>query len=104
MIGAFFSFIVLFSAIKLVERGRDDLDNFVVATVVVIPILVAILIRVLVGILYPEPLLLAILPPVALIALTFGLLWKHLEIHAGRAVGYTVLVLVVNEALALLLA
>ena len=67
MLGAFFTFLVLFGLIKLFERGRDDLDNFVVATAVVIPILVAILIQIALGFLYPDPLLLRFLPPLALI-------------------------------------
>ena len=104
MIGAFVTFLVLFGAIKLFERDRDDLDNFVVATAVVVPILVAILIQITLGLLYPEPLLLGLLPPLVLIGLTFSLLWKHLEIHVGRSIGYTVLVVIVNETLAILLA
>ncbi len=104
MIGGFFTFLLLFGLIKLFERGRDDLDGFVIASAVIVPILVAILFRVALGLLYPEPLLLILLPPVALIVLTFFLLWKHLEIHAGRSIGYTVGVVVVNETLAIVLA
>ncbi len=104
MIGAFITFLVLFGLIRVFERGRDDLDNFVVATVVIIPILSTILVQVVLGFLYPEPLLLYLLPPLVLIGLTFALLWKHLEIHFGRAIGYTIAVAVVNESLAFVLA
>ncbi len=33
MIGAFFTFLVLFGLIKTFERKRDDLENFNIATV-----------------------------------------------------------------------
>lgn len=45
----------------------------------------------------------AALPPIVLIGLTFFLLNKNLEIPFGRSVAYTLAVVIVNEALALLL-
>jgi len=39
MIGAFFTFLVLFGLLKIFERERDDLDNFNIATIAVVPVL-----------------------------------------------------------------
>ena len=39
MIGAFITFLVLFGLIKVFEKSRDDLDNFAIATVAIVPIL-----------------------------------------------------------------
>ncbi len=103
MIAALVTFLALFGLIRVFERGREDLDDFVVATVVIIPILATVLVQVVLGFLYPEPLLSYVLPALVLIGLTFGLLWKHLDIHVGRSIGYTVVVVVVNGVLAFLL-
>ena len=100
MIGALITFLVLFALIKVFERDRDDLDNFNIAMVAIVPILVVVIIRVVLGLLFPEPTLMLILPPVVLIGLTFILLWKNLEIPKGRSAAYTVAVLIVNEVLA----
>lgn len=104
MIAAFITFLVLYGLISVLERDRDDLDGFVVASVAVIPVLATILVRIVLGLLYPDPLLLQLVPPLVLIGLTFVLLWKHLEIPLGRSIGYTVVVVAVNEVLAVLLA
>ncbi len=104
MIAAFVAFLVLVALIKVIERGRDDLDGFVIASVAIIPILAVIVARVAVGFVYPEPLLLMLLPPLILIGLTFGLLWKHLDIPIGRSIGYTVVVVIVHQGLAILFA
>ncbi len=104
MIGAFLTFLVLFGLIKIFERSRDDLDNFNIATVAVVPILAVVLVRILLGFLYPNPIVMMILPPIVLIGLTFGLLWKNLEISVGRSIFYTVAVVIVNDTLAYFLA
>jgi hypothetical protein len=39
MVGAIITFFVLFGLIKTFERKRDDLDNFNIATVAIVPIL-----------------------------------------------------------------
>ncbi len=88
----------------LFERGRDDLDGFQIATVAVIPILVVIVLRIALGFLYPQPILMTVLPPLVLIGLTFFLLYKNLEIALGRAIAYTVAVVIVNETLAVVFA
>lgn len=100
MLGALITFLVLFGLVKLFERGRDDLDNFQIGMVAVVPILVVVVINVVLGLLYPQPLLMAILPALALIGLTFFLLFKNLEIPMSRSIAYTVAVVVVNEVLA----
>jgi len=97
---ALITFGVLFGLIKIFERDRDDLDNFQIGMVAVVPILVVVIISVVLGLLYPQPLLMATLPPLVLIGATFFLLYKNLEIPMGRSIAYTVAVVIVNEILA----
>ncbi len=104
MLGALITFAVLFGLIKIFERGRDDLDGFQIATVAIIPILVVVVVRIALGFLYPQPMLMMVLPPLVLIGLTFFLLYKNLEIPLGRSIAYTVVVVIVNEALAVVFA
>ena len=104
MLGAIITIFVLFGMVRLLEKDRDDIDTFQLATVAVVPSLCVILYRVVVGLILPDPILMTIVPPILLIALTFGLLWKHLEIPLGRSVLYTVVVIVVNIGLGWLLA
>lgn len=103
MVGAFITFLVLFGLVKTFERKRDDLDNFNIATVAVVPVLSVIVVSVVLGFLYPNPTLMLSLPPVVLIGMTFFLLWKNLEIPIGRSIVYTIVVLAVNETLGYLL-
>ena len=91
MLGALFTFLVLFGLIKVFERGREDLDSGQVAMVAIVPVLVVL------GLLYPDPLLLLILPALALLGVTFVLLHKNLEIPVGRSIGYTLAAFVANE-------
>jgi nitrate reductase NapE component len=100
MVGAIITFFVLFGLIKTFERKRDDLDNFNIATVAIVPILSVILVSGALAFFYPNPTLQVFLPPLVLIGTTFALLWKNLEIPVGRSIGYTVAVVVVNELLA----
>jgi len=104
MLGALITFLVLFGLIKIFERSRDDLDGFQIGTVAIIPILVVVVIQVVLGLLYPQPILMLVLPPLVLIGLTFFLLYKHLEIPVGRSVAYTVTVVIVNQVLAVIFA
>ena len=104
LVGALLTFLVLFGLIKLFERDRDDLENFTIGTVAVVPVLAAILIKVVIGLLYPDPIVLLVVPPVLLIALTFILLWKNLEIPVARSILYTIVVVIFNEGLGFLLA
>ncbi len=104
MIGAFLAFLVLFGLIKVFERGRDDLDNFNIATVAVVPILSIILIRVVLAFIYPNPIAMLVIPPVVLIGMTFFLLWKNLDLPPGRSALYTLAVVIVNEVLGYLFA
>lgn len=104
MIGAFVTFLVLFGLIKIFERKRDDLDNFSIATVAIVPILSVILVGGALLFFYPNPTLQMVLPPLVLIGMTFALLWKNLEIPVGRSIGYTAVVVLVNELLAYFLA
>ncbi len=104
MFGALITFLVLFGLIKIFERSRDDLDSFQIGTVAVIPILVIVVIRVVLGLLYPQRILMLVLPPLVLVGLTFFLLYKHLEVPMGRSIAYTLAVVIVNEVFAILLA
>lgn len=104
MIGVFVTFVVLFGMIKVFERKRDDLDNFNIATVAIVPVLCAVLVRVALGFIAPDAELLLVLPALVLIGTTFGLLWKNLEIPLGRSIIYTIIVAFVNEASVFLLA
>jgi len=99
MFGAFLTFLVLFGLLKVFEREREDLDNFSIATVAIAPVLFVALFSMALEFLYPDPALLTIVPPLVLIGMTFGLLWKHLDIQFGRSLGYTLVVVIVNEAL-----
>ena len=103
MLGALITFAVLFGLITIFERDRDDLDNFQISMVAVVPIIVVVLIRVVLGLVYPQPILMIALPQLALIGVTFLLLYKNLEIPVGRSIGYTVAVVIVNEALGFIL-
>ena len=103
MIGAFVTFLVLFGLIKLFERGRDDLDNFNIAVVAIVPVIVVAIARFALALVVPDPLLAVLVSSLLLIALTFGLLWKNLGIPKGRSAAYTTVVVLVNEGLGLLL-
>ncbi len=104
MLGALITFIVLFGLIKVFERDRDDLDNFSIGMVAVVPIISIVVIQVVLAFVFPEPTLMLILPLVALIGLTYFLLWKNLDIPKGRSAAYTVAVLLTNGVLSFLLA
>ncbi len=100
MISILVTFIVLFGMIKVFERDRDDLDSFQVATVAIVPVLIVVLLRAGIALFLPVPLVQLLLPPVVLIAATFLLLYKNLEIPLGNSIAYTVAVVIVNETLA----
>jgi len=100
MVGAFLTFLVLFGLIKVFERDRDDLDNFNIATVAIVPVLSVLVVSVGLGFLYPNPVLMMFLPTLVLIGMTFVLLWKNLDISVGRSVGYTAAVVVTNVVIA----
>lgn len=103
MIGALITFAVLFGLIKVFEKDRDDLDNFNIAMVAIVPILIALLVGAGISMMIPEPGPLLYLPSVVLLVTTFVLLWKNLEIPINRAIGYTLAIVVVNELMGLAL-
>ena len=100
MISILVTFVVLFGMIKVFERDRDDLDSFQVATVAIVPVLIVVLLRAGLALLLPIPVVVTLLPPIVLIAATFLLLYKNLEIPLGNSIAYTVAVVIVNETLA----
>lgn len=99
MIAALIAFVVLFGLIRVFDRDRDDLDNFQIATVAIVPVLVVMLLRMSLELLFPQPLLIMVLPPLAFIGFTFFLLHRTLEIPLGKAIAYSLVVLLVNEAM-----
>ena len=101
MIGALFTFLVLYALLYVLERNRTEVDGFSIATVAGVPVLAAILVTVVLGLLYPNPVLLALLPLAVLLLGTFLLLRKMMELPVGRSIAYTGVVLVVNIALTL---
>ena len=104
MLSALVAFVVLFGLIKVFERKRDDLDNFNIATVAIVPILANILVGSVIGMAELQPSLLTqLLPGVVLALATFLLLWKNLEIPVGRSLIYTIAVVSVHEGFGLLL-
>jgi hypothetical protein len=103
MLQALVTFAALFGLVKVFERDRDDLDGFQIGAVAVVPILVVVIITVVLGLLYPQPILMMVLPPLALIGVTFFLLYKTLEIPLGRSIAYTVAVVIVNQVSAMVL-
>ncbi len=104
MITILLTFIVLFGLLKVFERKREDLDGFQAGVVAIIPVVSAMLIQFALAIVYPERLALILVPALVLVGLTFFLLYKNLDLPLGRSIGYTVVVIVVNQAVALLLA
>ena len=104
MLTILITFLVLFGLIKIFERKREDLDGFQAAVVAIIPVVSAMLVQFALAIVYPEPLALILAPALVLVGLTFYLLYKNLDLPLGRSIAYTVVVIVVNQAVALLFA
>ena len=104
MIGALLTFFLLFGLIKIFERKRDDLDGFTIGTVAVVPVLALVVVNVVLAFTIPESVVALFLPFIVLVALTFGLLWKHLDIPIARSVGYTMAVVTFNIVLGLFFA
>lgn len=102
MAGAAIGFLVLFAALWLFERKKRDLDAFIIAVVVIAPILVLFLFSLVMFLLG----LGGFVPLGGLVlyfATTVLALWKFLDLPIGRALAYGFLVLLVNELVALLL-
>ena len=71
--------------------------------VALVPVLVVVIVQVVIGFFFPDPLLMRVLPPLALIGFTFVLLFKHLEIPIVRSIAYTLAVVTVNTVMAIIL-
>lgn len=102
MIGALLTFCFLFLIIKIFERDRDDLDGFAIGTVAVVPILALVIANVVLFFAFPESTARMYVGPIVLVAMTFGLLWKNLEISVGRSAAYTVAVVAFNIGMAMI--
>jgi len=103
MVGAFVTFIVLYGLLYCFERGRTEVDGFSIATVAGAPVLLVFLVSVSLSFLYPHPVALAVLPLATLLITTFLLLFKLMELSAGRSAAYTVVVLIVNIGISFVL-
>lgn len=103
MIGAFLTVVFLFGAIRLFEKDRDDIETFNLLTVAIVPAIASFLTLLVVGAFFVEMPLLRLLPLAVSIGMTFGLLWKNLEIPAGRSAIYTLGVFALNIGLSLLI-
>jgi hypothetical protein len=103
-LGALITFAALFGLVRVFERGRDDLGNFQIGMVAVVPVVVAVITTEVLGLLYPQPVLMMVVSPLVHIGVTFFLLYKNLEIPIGRSIAYTVAVVTVNQVLAVILA
>ena len=104
MIAAFITFLVLYGLLYALERKRTEVDGFSIATVAGVPVLCVVLVSVVLGFAYPDPLLLATLPLATLLIATFLLLRKMMEMPVGRSLAYTGVVLVVHVAVSMLFA
>lgn len=103
MVGALVTFLVLYGLLYALERNRTEVDGFSIATVAAVPVLAALLVTVALGLLYPNPVLLATVPLAVLLVGTFLLLRKMMDLPVGRSVAYTGVVLALNITLSLLL-
>lgn len=102
MVGAAISFLVLFAALWLFERKKRDLDAFIIAVVVIAPVLILLLFSFgmfLAGLGAAVP----FAGPVLFLVTIVAALWKFLDLPIGRALAYGVLVILVNDLVALLL-
>ena len=98
MLGGILIFLFLWGLIAIFERDRDDLDAFSIATAVIGPTVAVIVVRIASGLL-GLGLWAGLLELLALVVVTFLVLTMHLEVKRGRAIGYTVAVVVFNFAL-----
>ena len=96
MIFAVLQFGVLFLAIRTLEREREDLDSFSIATAVIVPLLTAALLSWGIALTAPQWPFLPLLPPTAGTLVALLVLWRHLEIPFPRALGYTGLVILTD--------
>jgi len=103
MIGALVTFLVLYALLFWLERSRTEVDGFSIATVAAAPVMLAVVVKIALGFLFPHPLALAYLPLVAMLITTIILLLRMMELPAGRSAAYTVVVLVLNVGLSLIL-
>jgi len=98
--GAALAFVVLFAALWLFERKKRDLDAFLIAVVIIAPLLIVLLFSLLMVLLdlggYAQ-----LARAVLYFVTTVAALWKFLELPIGRALAYGVLVLLVNGLVAL---
>ncbi len=101
MLSGIVTFALLFALIWVFERKRrKDLDEFSIATAVVVPIIIAALILIIGGLLgfYPWS---AYVAWFAELVATFLVLWKFLEIPGIRSIMYTIAVLITKVVLAI---
>lgn len=102
------SFLVLFAALWLLERKKRELDAFIIAVVVIAPVLVLFLFWFVMALLVAEGddggwAAAGIAGFLIYLATTVGALWRFLDLPIGRALAYGALVVVVNVLVGLVL-
>lgn len=98
MIGAIFTFVLLWALILLFERHRDDLDGFSIAAAVIVPTILVLAVHF--GLRFAGiDRWNGLIEIVVLIVATYLVLTMNLAIRRTRALAYTSAVLVFNFAL-----
>lgn len=100
MISALATFVILGGLLFWREKQSARLCLLRIATVAALPIGLVVLAFTVLGSYYPDPLALAFVPLVVLIAATFVLLLRLLSLPVGKSVAYTGVVLAVNVGVA----
>jgi len=98
MIGAVFTFVLLYALIYLFERQRDDLDAFAIAGAVVVPLILVIVVHFALRIAGIERWT-GLIEILVLVVATYLVLTMNLAIRRTRALAYTTAILVFNFAL-----
>ncbi len=98
MIGAIFTFVLLWALIFLFERNRDDLDAFSIAAAVIVPTILVFVVHM--GLRFAGvDRWSGLIEILVLVVATYLALTMNLAIRRTRALAYTSAVLVFNFAL-----
>jgi hypothetical protein len=98
MIGAIFTFVLLYALIYLFERQRDDLDAFSIATAVVVPTILVLVVHFMLRFAGIDRWA-GLVEILVLVVATYMVLTMSLAIRRARALTYTSVILVFNFAL-----
>ena len=98
MIGAVFTFVLLYALIFLFERQRDDLDAFAIAGAVVVPLILVLIVHFALPFAGIERWT-GLIEILVLVFATYLVLTMNLAIRRTRALAYTTAILVFNFAI-----